>query len=337
MRGKAKYSVILPVRNGGEYVKECVNSILSQTYPDVDLHVLDNCSNDGTLEWIQSLNDERVKLYPAENPLSMEENWARVLSVPKNEFMTIIGHDDTLDNNYLVIINELIQRHPRASLYQTHFRFIDSQGKDIRKCRPMPEVQSAPEFIQSLLRDSFDTMGTGYMMRAKDYDGLGGIQPYPDLLFADHELWIKLTAIGYKATSASEGFLYRLHESTSRKAIATNYIRAFFRFMNFLKGMGISNDNIHAEIEMYGTEYIRYYCKSLSHRLLRTSESRREGMTVSSFIEQCKKIADDLVPGNHFYPNAQFNIRLAKQIDSNRLLRRLYLLFKKIYKRPIYS
>ena len=69
----AKYSIILPVRNGGEYVKECVNSIVEQTYTDFHLHVLDNYSTDGTLEWVRSLKDERIKIYPSEIALSMEE------------------------------------------------------------------------------------------------------------------------------------------------------------------------------------------------------------------------------------------------------------------------
>ena len=37
-----KFSIILPVKNGGEYVKECVRSILSQTLNDFNLLVLDN-------------------------------------------------------------------------------------------------------------------------------------------------------------------------------------------------------------------------------------------------------------------------------------------------------
>ena len=70
----AKYSVILPVRNGGKYVQECIQSILHQTLPDLNLLVLDNCSSDGTLEYVRSLHDERIEIYPAESPLSIEEN-----------------------------------------------------------------------------------------------------------------------------------------------------------------------------------------------------------------------------------------------------------------------
>ena len=49
-----RYSIILPVYNGGEYFKECVFSILSQTYACFDLHVLDNHSTDGSSEWIKT-------------------------------------------------------------------------------------------------------------------------------------------------------------------------------------------------------------------------------------------------------------------------------------------
>src|SRR5688500_18219442 len=99
-----KYSVILPVRNGGEYVKECVNSILSQTYTGFNLHVLDNCSSDGTYEWISSINDSRIVIHRSETPLTIEKNWERVLSISKNEFITLIGHDDVLDGNYLQVM-----------------------------------------------------------------------------------------------------------------------------------------------------------------------------------------------------------------------------------------
>jgi hypothetical protein len=144
--------------------------------------------------------------------------------------------------------------------------------------------------------------------------------------------------ISYRRLPAvSESFPFRLHESVSRKAVAVIYIRAFFGFISFLKAMGTNDKKIQREIVNYGPAYIKFYCKSLAHRLLRTPEPDREGMTVKSFIDQCKRMANDLAPGNHFYPYKQFNIRLAMQIDSNFLLRRLYLLFRKIHKKPIYS
>ena len=92
-----RFSIILPVKNGGSYVKECINSILKQTLRDFTLQVLDNCSTDGTREWIDSLKDERIVMYPAERPLTIEENWGRIKDVVKNEYITMISHDDILN------------------------------------------------------------------------------------------------------------------------------------------------------------------------------------------------------------------------------------------------
>ena len=128
-----KYSIILPVRNGSNHVKECVDSILSQTLRDFELIVLENASTDNTLDIIKSFNDERVKIYAAVKDLTIEENWKRAISVPKNEFITLIGHDDVLDKNYLYVMNDLVSRHSQASLYQAHFRYIDSDGKETGK------------------------------------------------------------------------------------------------------------------------------------------------------------------------------------------------------------
>ena len=219
-----KFGIILPVKDGGEYVKECVTSILSQTLQDFNLIVLDNCSTDGTLEWLQSLNDNRIIIHESPKPLSIEENWARISSVPKNEFITLIGHDDILNENYLQVMNNLILKHPSASLYQTHFQYIDANGKILRNCKPMDEIQYAHEFLACFMCETIDSTGTGYMMRSKDYDTVGGMDPsFDNLIFADYALWINLTMKSYKSTSFEMCFNYRIHnkciESYRRSAI----------------------------------------------------------------------------------------------------------------------
>lgn len=332
-----RYSIILPVRNGGEYVKECVKSILSQTLNDFNLIVLDNSSTDRTPGWISSLNDNRIVIYPSEKPLTIEENWARITTIPKNEFITLIGHDDILDSNYLEVMDGLIKKHPEASLYQAHFRYIDANGNIIRKCKPMDGKQTIAEFATSIFTFTLDTMGTGYMMRSSDYDRAGGISLYPNLLFADHTLWFRLTAISYKATAPEECFSFRTHQSVSRVTNAVKYISAFYTFLDFLIPFRLTDEQIHAVINKYFSGYALYYCRSLSHRLLRTPASEREGITVSSFIGSCKAYVNILAPGNSFQPRKQFNIFIAEQIDNYPLFRKLFFLFKRIYKKPIYS
>ena len=107
----------MPVRNGWPYVVECVESILSQTYPHFELNVLDNQSTDGTLPWLKSLNDCRVHLSTSSSALSIEDSWARIKDIEKQDYMTLIGHDDILDSGFLATIKTLIARHPDAALY----------------------------------------------------------------------------------------------------------------------------------------------------------------------------------------------------------------------------
>ncbi len=332
-----KFSIILPVKNGGSYIKECVQSILAQTYSDFNLHILENCSTDGTAKWLQTLKDERIIVIPSEKPLSIEENWSRILLIEKNEFITIIGHDDLFEKDYLQVINDLIDQYPDASLYQTHFKFIDAKGNFIKHCKPMGEKQTAAEFLHSLFINSIDTMGTGYMMRSKDYDHVGGISSYPNLLFADHALWIKLTSLSYKATSLNESFSYRLHENISKKSNALNYINAFYNYMNFLNDLKQNQPQVSIIIEKHISNYIQYYCRSLSHRLLKTQVNARNGMTVSGFINDCIKYNNLLSDKKTLLQTNKFNIRFAKFIDENILIQKLYLLFRLFYKKPIYS
>lgn len=333
-----KYSIILPVRNGGEYVKECAQSILDQSLPDFELQVLDNCSTDGTRQWLEHLKDDRIRIYPSAVPLSIEQNWARIITIPKNEFITLIGHDDILNKDYLKTMDSLIEKHPKASLYQTHFRYIDSKGNTIRSCKPMDEVQNASEFLSFFLANQIDINGTGFMMRGADYDKVGGIPPtYPNLLFADFELFINLTLMSYKATAFKECFEFRLHQSMTTTSSDIKFHQSYKKFVDYLDFLKSSNPSLEEGIRRYALVFIKFYCKGLSHRLLRTPKNKRDGETVAHFIAQSKEYADRLVPGNNFDPQKEFSIRLARQIDSNSLLRSLFLAFRKMRPRPVFS
>lgn len=325
-----KYSIILPVKNGGEYVKTCVAGILSQSFTGFTLEVLDNCSTDGTAEWIQSLNDSRIRCYPAEKPLSIEDNWARIKSIPKNEFMTMIGHDDVLLPHYLMVMNELIMQHPNASLYQAHYDYIDASGNFIRPCMPMDEVQYAHEFLACQMARTMESMGTGYMMRSKDYDLLGGMpQHYPNLIFADYELWVNLTRSGYKATTVRQCFQYRLHQNISRTTNGVQYQEAFGKYMQFIKQMMQEDARIKEVVTRYGRAMLLYFCESLSHRLLKTP-ARSRSMTVAAFIDRCKTYASELIPGQDFDPVKIGRINIAMQLDRSAIGRGAFALVKKL-------
>ena len=124
-----RFSIFLPVRNGFPYIKDCIQSILNQSYPHFELNILDNLSTDETVSWIASLKDPRIHLFTSSKPLSMEDSWARILDIPKQKYITLIGHDDLFEPHFLEVIENLITKYPNASLYQTGALFINPKGK----------------------------------------------------------------------------------------------------------------------------------------------------------------------------------------------------------------
>jgi glycosyltransferase involved in cell wall biosynthesis len=326
-----KYSIILPVKNGGNYVKQCVASILAQTNKNFNLIILENCSTDGTAEWLAALNDERISIVPAQAPLSISENWGRILHTDKNEFITIIGHDDVLLPHYIEEMNSLIDAHPEASLYQSHFNFINADSKKIRTCLPMDERQQAHELLGCLLTDTLDSMGSGYLFRSKDFDALGGMPTnYPDLLFADNELWIKLTSLSYKATSQKICFEYRLHQSLSRTTGGMNYHTSFSQYILFLRKLVDSNILMKEAVSRYVKNKLLVYTETVAHRLLKTPATSRN-ITVREFVDQCSQYATWLIPDQDFNPLKNKRIRLAAILDSSAVTRTTFQKFRKLY------
>lgn len=335
----AKYSIILPVRNGIPYVKECIASIFNQTHKDYNIVILDNASTDGTSEWLQSLNDHRIAIYPSSSSLSIEENWGRIKTVPRSDFMTMIGHDDVLDSNYLETIDKLVQKHPDASLYQTHFRYIDSKGAELKKCMPMREKQLPHDVLINFLGSKMDIMGTGFMMRSRDYDQVGGMPSYPNLLFADMELWIELSRKGYLAVAQEECFSYRLHPgaTTSTSAVA-KALTAFDRFVNYLEKVKKEDDALGATISSESHNILQQYCQGITHKVLRIPKNKRDTPSVAMIIDQFREYGKRLIGDKGFFePLNSSKIRMGKMIDNNPVFHSLFLLFKKVYNKPVFS
>jgi len=329
------FSVILPVRNGGEYLKECVNSILNQTYTHFNLIVLDNYSSDGSMDWLRSLKNEKIVIYESNMSLSIEQNWARVTSVKKHEFMTLIGHDDILYPNFLETIHKLIVENPKAGLYTTHFDFIDGKGTLIRSAKTMPSKLSASELVKGFLRSEIDLMGTGYVMRSHTYDEIGGISAYPSLLFADFELWIRLIGDTYEAIDAKNCFAFRKHASTTTTSKDDVLLAACKKFIAFLAAKKNTDETIGRIIHEDLGKFLQVNAISMAHRLLRTPIASRNGLTVVSVADIFRQWAKNMGVETDYNPEKKKKYQLAKFIDSNGISRRLFLSFKKIYKTPI--
>lgn len=95
-------SIIVPVFNGENYINNCIEMILCQTYNDFELIVINDGSSDKTVEKVvhYATLDKRVRLYSFENH---GVGWSRNYGIKqsKGDFIMFVDCDDYIENDYL--------------------------------------------------------------------------------------------------------------------------------------------------------------------------------------------------------------------------------------------
>jgi hypothetical protein len=196
-----------------------LHSVLAQDYPHFNILILaDNTSNiDDSLDAVHTLQNNKISVHVSNQNLDILQNWGRIKGLDKNEYMTILGYDDLLEKTFLSTINELINQEPEASLYHTHFKYINSNSEFIKVCQPLSSSLKASEYLEHAMNETIDIMATGYVFKSSDYDALCGIPTqYPNLIYADLQLWLALTKKSYLAVHNSTQFSFRIHASTTK-------------------------------------------------------------------------------------------------------------------------
>ncbi len=89
-------SIVMPNYNCAKYIAETVNSVLSQTYTDWELLIVDDCSTDNSLEVIKEFTqkDERIKLFVNEKNSGAAASRNRALREAKGEWIAFLDSDD---------------------------------------------------------------------------------------------------------------------------------------------------------------------------------------------------------------------------------------------------
>ena len=105
-----RFSVLLPTRNGGDYIGDAIGSILSQT-GDFELVVTDNANTDATARVLAaSAADPRLRILRSEEVLPVTENWLRALRAARGDYFLMIGDDDLLLPRFFERASAILER-----------------------------------------------------------------------------------------------------------------------------------------------------------------------------------------------------------------------------------
>ena len=118
--GKPLVSVVTPVYNGEDFLAECIESILKQTYQNLEYIIVNNCSTDRTLEIAleYAKKDPRIRIHTNKEFVGVMENHNIALSLisPDAKYCKVVCADDFIFPECLTRMVDLAEANPTVSL-----------------------------------------------------------------------------------------------------------------------------------------------------------------------------------------------------------------------------
>ena len=124
-------SICMPIYNGGAYLASAIRSVLEQGYANIEVHVFDDCSTDGSWEKLQDMRDPRVTLTRNTRNLGPEGNWNQALAAARGKYVKLFHQDDLLLPDCLAKQVDALERNPEAVLAFCRRDIIGPDGKKL--------------------------------------------------------------------------------------------------------------------------------------------------------------------------------------------------------------
>jgi glycosyltransferase involved in cell wall biosynthesis len=210
-----KVSFVIPCYKLAHLLSECVNSILSQSYGDFEVLIMDDCSPDNTPEVAASFQDPRVKHVRNEPNLGHLRNYNKGISLSRGKYVWLISADDCLRRPYVLErYVRLMESHPRLGYVFCPAMKLRN-GSEVGICGysihgDHDSIFDGRQFVANLIHANTIVSASG-MVRKQCYDEIG-VFPLNMPWAGDWYLWCVFalhTDVGYFAEPM---VYYREHE-----------------------------------------------------------------------------------------------------------------------------
>lgn len=176
-----RYSIGIPAFKG-RYLEECINSILSQTFTDFELIVVNDCSPDDILSIVTQFNDPRIRYYENEVNIGAEnviDNWNKCLSFAKGDFFILMGDDDKMALDYLKEFDKLINKYPNLDVFHCRIRIINENSEELELSDCCPEFENTDDYILNCLEGRSEQFISDFVYRKSTLLNNGGFFKLP--------------------------------------------------------------------------------------------------------------------------------------------------------------
>jgi glycosyltransferase involved in cell wall biosynthesis len=208
----------------GHYIRSSLESILSQSFVDFELIVIDDCSTDDSADLIRPyLSDPRVRFIEHEQNQGFVASLMEGVRESRGRYITVISADDVvLDREAFERQVRLLESDHNTSFCYAGWQYIDQRGVGINAVDPWPvdHIWSGEdEFREFCTR--FYVLHTGTLIRRSAYEAVGGYDT--SIVYTlDNTLWSVLCSAGSVAYATGPLYGYRTHGANmSHSEVAT--------------------------------------------------------------------------------------------------------------------
>jgi glycosyltransferase involved in cell wall biosynthesis len=230
-----KVSVLIPTYNSAQFLDETIQSVLSQTFPDYEIIIVDNQSTDNTDKIIEKYKlDSRIRYYKNSVNIGMTGNWNQCLLYANGEYIKFLMSDDKFHPHLLEKFINVMDKNPDVSVITCLRQFFGEENSVI----PVPEeimketkLKSQNAIAYTIKYSNWIGEPTSVMFR-REHLWLGffkiEMQWIPDL-----EMWLRLLTRGSAYIIPEVLSFFRQHPSQQTKFVTKNFLREIEEYEYF--------------------------------------------------------------------------------------------------------
>ncbi|MFH1905707.1 MAG: glycosyltransferase [bacterium] len=194
---KPLVSICIPAYNAEKTVVSTLQSIINQTYQNLEVIIVDNDSTDDTSAILQKFRDPRIKIYKNSKNIGAEKNWSRCIELANGEYIAIFHANDLYMPDMVEKQVQAFQDNPSIGAVFTIANYINDRGEVIGEHKLPVKLKGKgvyyfSEIFISTLRNGNFLMCPSAMVKSEIYKELA---PFNDEQFgtsADLDMWLRI-------------------------------------------------------------------------------------------------------------------------------------------------
>lgn len=205
-------SVLMPAFNAEQFIGEAINSILNQTISDFEFVIVDDCSNDATVEIVKSYNDPRIRIIENKANIGIAKSLNRGLKYCNSKYIARMDADDISMSNRLERQISYLEKNPDVAVVGCNIEIFGIE-------RGERNFSTDPEQLKIDLIFNNCFAHPTIMARKECLIQFGYNPEYSKM--EDYDLWVRLSR-QFKLSCIPETLLkYRMHVSQVTKQKST--------------------------------------------------------------------------------------------------------------------